>query len=43
MQFINMRPAVTMVMEDGTLELIRRPETLDYLRQVEQIPEKLRP
>ena len=42
MQFISMRPAVTMVMEDGTLELIRQPETLDYLQQVERVPEKLR-
>lgn len=42
MQFINMRPAVVMVMEDGSHALIRRPETLDYLQQVEQVPEKLK-
>ncbi len=41
MQFINMRPAVTMVMEDGTLELIRQPETLEYLSQMERVPGKL--
>ncbi len=42
MQFINMRPSVVMVMEDGSVELIRRPETLEYLLQPEQVPERLK-
>lgn len=42
MQFINMRPAVVMVMENGALEQIRRAETLDDLLAMERVPESLR-
>lgn len=42
MQFINMRPNVVMVMEDGTVELIRKAENLDYLLEMEVLPEILK-
>ena len=42
MQFISYRPAIVMVMEDGSVEQIRRPETLDDIVGPEIIPEKLR-
>jgi diaminopimelate decarboxylase len=42
MQFITLRPNVVMVMENGSVEIIRRAETLDYLVQQEQLPESLR-
>ena len=41
MQFIMYRPAVVMVMEDGTVECIRRAENLDDLTRCEHLPEKL--
>ena len=43
MQFSQMRPACVMVMEDGSVEVIRRAETIDDLKNVERMPEKLRP
>lgn len=42
MQFINMRPNVVMIMEDGSVELIRKAETLEYLTECELLPEKLK-
>ncbi len=42
MQFIRYRPAVAMIMEDGTLERIRRPEKLEDVTGPEFVPEKLR-
>ena len=42
MQFIAMRPNVVMVMMDGSVELIRKAENLDYLLQQEVLPEKLK-
>jgi len=42
MQFIRYRPAVAMIMEDGTLEEIRRPEKLEDVTGPEFVPEKLR-
>jgi diaminopimelate decarboxylase len=42
MQFIMMRPNVVMVMEDGTVELIRKSEDLDYLLDREVIPDNLK-
>jgi len=42
MQFITYRPAVIMVMEDGTTEVIRRKEVLEDVTGPEVIPEKLR-
>jgi diaminopimelate decarboxylase len=41
MQFITLRPNVVMVMEDGTVELIRKAETLETLLQQEVVPAKL--
>jgi diaminopimelate decarboxylase len=41
MQFIEMRPNVVMLMEDGAVELIRESENIDYLMEREKIPEKL--
>ena len=42
MQFIRYRPAVVMIMEDGKLEQIRRPETLEDVTGPEFVPEKLK-
>jgi len=42
MQFINMRPNVVMVMEDSTVELIRKSENLDYMLDREILPDKLK-
>jgi diaminopimelate decarboxylase len=42
MQFITMRPNVVMIMEDGSAELIRKEETLEYITQPEIIPERLK-
>ncbi|WP_304130993.1 alanine racemase [Ignavibacterium album] len=42
MQFINLRPNVVMIMEDGSVELIRKAETLEYLTECELIPDKLK-
>ena len=41
MQFISLRPNVVMVMETGTVELIRRAETLEDIASQELIPESL--
>ncbi len=41
MQFISMRPAVVMIDEKGTAHEIRKPETLEYLELLEQIPSHL--
>ncbi len=41
MQFITLRPNVIMIMEDGSTEIIRKAETLDYIMQQEVIPAKL--
>ncbi|MBL0061550.1 MAG: alanine racemase [bacterium] len=41
MQFITLRPNVVMVMQDGTVELIRKAETLEYIREREQLPRQL--
>ncbi len=42
MQFITYRPAVVMVMEDGSTELIRRKEVLEDVTGPEIVPEKVR-
>lgn len=42
MQFITFRPAVVMVMEDGTTELIRRKEVLEDVTGPEIVPEQLK-
>lgn len=43
MQFSQMRPAVVMVAEDGSVDVIRIAESVDYLKSVERLPERLRP
>ena len=42
MQFIRYRPAIVMIMEDGTAEVVRRAETLEDIVGPERVPEKLR-
>ncbi len=42
MQFINMRPNVVMIMQDGTVELIRKSEDIDYIEQQEILPATLK-
>lgn len=41
MQFINPRPRVVMIMEDGSVEIIREAETLEDITRLEKIPDKL--
>lgn len=42
MQFITMRPNVVMIMEDESVELIRKQENLETLLQHEVLPERLK-
>jgi len=42
MQFINMRPAVVLIDQHAKSHLIRKPETLDYLEMMEQLPDYLK-
>lgn len=42
MQFITYRPNVVMVMEDGSVELIREKEVLEDLNRKERLPAKLK-
>lgn len=42
MQFINMRPNVVMIMQDGSVELIRKAEDLDYILDRELLPNQLK-
>lgn len=42
MQFINLRPRVVMVMEDGKVEIVREKETLETIIQLERIPDNLK-
>jgi diaminopimelate decarboxylase len=42
MQFITMRPNVVMIMEDKSVQLIRKAETVDYILQQEILPDKLK-
>jgi len=42
MQFIQLRPAVVMIMADGKVEKLREPETVDYVRQMEHVPDGLK-
>ncbi|HWB59470.1 MAG TPA: alanine racemase [Chthoniobacteraceae bacterium] len=41
MQFITYRPAVVMVGLDGRVHLIRKRENLDYVQELERVPEYL--
>jgi diaminopimelate decarboxylase len=42
MQFINLRPRVVMIMEDGKVEVVREAESIEYITQLERIPEKFK-
>lgn len=42
MQFINMRPAVVLVDMQGNAHQIRKPETLQYLEMMEELPKHLK-
>jgi diaminopimelate decarboxylase len=42
MQFITMRPNVVMIMEDKSVELIRKKESIDYILNQELIPKQLK-
>lgn len=42
MQFIQLRPAVVMVTEEGKVELVRAAEKLETLNDMERLPETLR-
>jgi diaminopimelate decarboxylase len=42
MQFIRYRPAIVMIMDDGTPEVVRRAETLEDIVGPERVPEKLK-
>ncbi len=41
LQFIKMRPNIIMIMNDGSIELVRKAETLNYLLEQELLPLKL--
>ncbi|NOX67037.1 MAG: diaminopimelate decarboxylase [Chlorobi bacterium] len=41
MQFITLRPNVVMIMEDGSVEVIRESEKLENITSSEKVPEKL--
>jgi diaminopimelate decarboxylase len=41
MQFIEYRPAVTMVMKEGTVEVVREREDLAYVAAQERLPRSL--
>jgi len=41
MQFIQYRPKVVMTFEDGTSEIIRENEDLDYIEKLERLPHRL--
>ncbi len=42
MQFITMRPNVVMVMQDGSVELIRKTEDINYILDREVLPKQLK-
>ncbi len=42
MQFSQMRPSVVLVTADGDVEVIRRAETIEDLKSIERLPERLR-
>ncbi|MFX7212904.1 hypothetical protein ABTI51_18220, partial [Acinetobacter baumannii] len=42
MQFIQMRPNVVLIDEQGNTHLIREAETLEYIEQMEKMPAHLK-
>ncbi len=43
MQFIQLRPAVVLVRQNGQVDVVRRAETLDDIEQLEALPADLKP
>jgi diaminopimelate decarboxylase len=43
MQFITYRPRVVMIMENGSVEVIREREDLNYIESLERLPNQFRP
>jgi diaminopimelate decarboxylase len=43
MQFITYRPAVVLIGEARQVHVIRRAENLDYVQELEQVPDHLAP
>jgi diaminopimelate decarboxylase len=43
MQFIQLRPAVVLVRQNGQVDIVRRAETLDDVEQAEALPSDLKP
>jgi diaminopimelate decarboxylase len=43
MQFIRLRPTAVLIGEDGTVDVIRREETIDDVKDAERLPERLAP
>ena len=43
MQFIQLRPAVVMVRQNGQVDVVRRAETLDDVEDPENLPIDLQP
>ena len=43
MQFIEYRPSVVLITEDGSVELIREAENLSDIERRERLPDRLRP
>ena len=42
MQFITYRPRVVMIMESGSVEIIRERENLAYVESLERLPARLK-
>jgi diaminopimelate decarboxylase len=42
MQFIQLRPKVVMIGENGEVDVIRDAETLDYVMRLDKVPSWLR-
>jgi diaminopimelate decarboxylase len=40
MQFIQLRPAVVLI-NGGEVEILRAPETTEYIRELERVPQRL--
>jgi diaminopimelate decarboxylase len=42
MQFITLRPAIVLIDEENNTHIIRRPETMEYIDSLEQLPQHLK-
>jgi diaminopimelate decarboxylase len=43
MQFIRMRPGVVLIGERGEVDMVRKPEALDHLKDLETVPARFEP